>query len=377
MKPITDINEFRRAVDADQLALSQQVNPLLLDAESIVIYGAGYNGISALTFLRGAGIEPDCFCDANSELWDRELLGVPIKNMEHIQTMRKGSVIIISPTYTSVVIEAQLRALGFMNILFTACNAPTHFVLKGFAEGAAVRREIVEIEKHKIEMVRSALQDQKSKDVFQGCLELWQSGDYRATYGLGEDDEYFPQDIIRLGNNEVFVDCGAYTGDTIEMFVKQTAGKYEHIVAFEADPMNCERAKAYVRTKKFHNVSIFQIGVSDQKTSAALDARGLATVGSRIAAEGSAVIVPADSLDNLMQVRPTFIKMDIEGSEWAALKGARRIAEWGYPKLAICVYHVFEHLWEIPYHIITQYPQYKVYLRQHADLLETVCYAVK
>ncbi len=32
---------------------------------------------------------------------------------------------------------------------------------------------------------------------------------------------YFPQDICPLIENEVFVDCGAYDGDTIELFLAQ------------------------------------------------------------------------------------------------------------------------------------------------------------
>jgi len=46
-------------------------------------------------------------------------------------------------------------------------------------------------------------------------------------------------------------------------------------------------------------------------------------------------------------------------------------------KLAICIYHDFRHLWEIPLYIKELVPEYKIYLRHHTDLAyETVCYAM-
>lgn len=44
----------------------------------------------------------------------------------------------------------------------------------------------------------------------------------------------------------------------------------------------------------------------------------------------------------------TFIKMDIEGSEVAALRGTEEILRTQKPQLAICVYHKTSDFWEIP-----------------------------
>jgi FkbM family methyltransferase len=374
---VNDINEFKRTAGNETIAPHQGANPLLLEAESIVIYGAGYNGVSALDFLRKADIKPDCFCDADSALWGRQILGIPIRNMDDLKTMNRNALVIISPQLASVQIEKQLRELGFSQFLFTEQNIGAHFALKGYGEGLDKRNETAEEARDKIDAVLSALQDEKSKDVFRACLDLWLSGNYLPIFNLREGHEYFPPDIIRLDTNEVFVDCGAYRGDTIEWFVNKTEGRYNHIFAFEPDPINYELAKASVKRNRAANVEIFPIAISDKKDTVMLNPSDLATIGSRITGKGGASIeVQTDSLDSLLPLRPTFIKMDIEGAELAALRGAGRIAQWNYPKLAVCVYHIFEHLWEIPYYIITRYPRYKVYLRQHGELHETVCYAV-
>ena len=69
--------------------------------------------------------------------------------------------------------------------------------------------------------------------------------------------------------------------------------------------------------------------------------------------------------------------MDIEGAELKALKGAQHIIKTQRPKLAICLYHNPEDLWEIPNYIKQIVPEYKIYFRQHMELeCESVCYVV-
>lgn len=93
---------------------------------------------------------------------------------------------------------------------------------------------------------------------------------------------------------------------------------------------------------------------------------------------------PADSFievaavdDVLWDKDVTFIKMDIEGAELEALKGAGLTIQRCKPKLAICVYHKPEDIWEIPNLILDYYPDYKLYLRHYSlHFGETVLYAV-
>lgn len=75
--------------------------------------------------------------------------------------------------------------------------------------------------------------------------------------------------------------------------------------------------------------------------------------------------------------KPTYIKMDIEGAEQEALKGCKRIIQDYKPKLAICIYHKPDDLFEIPIMIKEMNPEYKLYVRQYADAwYDTVLYAV-
>jgi hypothetical protein len=84
------------------------------------------------------------------------------------------------------------------------------------------------------------------------------------------------------------------------------------------------------------------------------------------------------TLDQVLESeRPTFLKMDIEGSEGEALEGGREVVRRHRPLLAIAAYHRPEDLWELPLRIARLDPGYRIHLRRHSDeCWEEVCYAL-
>lgn len=79
----------------------------------------------------------------------------------------------------------------------------------------------------------------------------------------------------------------------------------------------------------------------------------------------------------LMGKQVTFIKLDVEGSEMAALEGASESIRRWKPKLAVSVYHKPEDLWTLASYIIELNPNYNLYLRHYTTCnYETVLYAI-
>ena len=68
-------------------------------------------------------------------------------------------------------------------------------------------------------------------------------------------------------------------------------------------------------------------------------------------------------IDDDIQENVTFIKMDVEGAECEALRGAERQIRANKPKLAISLYHKTTDLLEIPKIIRSYIPEYKFYIR--------------
>lgn len=125
------------------------------------------------------------------------------------------------------------------------------------------------------------------------------------------------------------------------------------------------------------DIVLVPFGMWSEKKELYFQAHG--TAGSKITNEISTntIRIQANSIDNICaEDKVTFIKMDIEGSELEALKGAATVIKRDKPRLAICVYHRPEDLYEIPFWIKETVPEYKLYLRHHSDgLCETVIYA--
>ncbi|MCR4662717.1 MAG: FkbM family methyltransferase, partial [Endomicrobiaceae bacterium] len=196
---------------------------------------------------------------------------------------------------------------------------------------------------------------------------------------------------IKLSTNDVFIDCGASNGDTIFQFIKECKGKYKKIVAFEINPNNL---KASI-VKKTNNLTVFNLGVWNKKEKQLILENQTNPRSSKIEQVKVSYTVPdiyknikqnikkntieVDAIDNIKECADmTFLKMDIEGSELMALKGAEKTIRKNKPKLAISIYHSDEDILDIPEWIINLNMNYKIYIRHHsfASPSELICYAI-
>ena len=342
----------------------------------LVLFGAGRLGRRTLKGARAAGLEPLAFCDNNADLWGREIEGLPVLSLAQAVAKfgnRAAFVITIwggNPTDRMVERERLLRAAG--------CRTVLHFGLLYwryptlFPHYAANSAHLV---LQQTEQVRA-------------CAELWADDASRLEYlaqvrwrlhfafaGLPDPAAgpiYFRDELRQPLSDEVFVDCGAYDGDTVRSFLEHTTGQFKKIFAFEPDPANFAKLQATVAGDR--RVSVTQAAVGRANGMIPFSAEGSA---SSSAGKGD-MQVECVTLDSYLEnERPTFIKMDIEGFEPEALAGAREIIRRDTPALAICVYHAQDHLWKIPLQIHSYNPNYKFYLTPHVyDVWDLVCYAI-
>ena len=198
-------------------------------------------------------------------------------------------------------------------------------------------------------------------------------------------DEYYEEGFIALGNNEVFVDGGAFTGDTAEDFIRRMGkNKNYHVHAFE--PNTGSYRKAMSRLAAYANVTLVNKGLWSHDTELVF------TEGDYDKMSSSFVLnenrgrtkysVPVTSIDsyfgNIAEGgQPTFIKLDIQGAEREALLGAAATIKRHKPKLAVCTYHKAEDIYVLPRTLHEIRNDYKYALRQHGYAwYNTVLYAV-
>ena len=202
-------------------------------------------------------------------------------------------------------------------------------------------------------------------------------GDTGALPPPDAEGQYFPESIYRTAPGEVFVDCGAYDGDTVRELLRRNCD-FARIVAIEADPTNFRKMQEWVGTLDAdvaRRISLRDVAVAASRGQLRFQATG--GDGACIAEDGDVVVecIPIDEL--LGEIKPTLIKMDIEGGELDALEGASGVIRRYQPILSICVYHRQDDLWRIPLFIHSLVKEHLLFLRPHAeDGKELVCYAV-
>lgn len=186
-------------------------------------------------------------------------------------------------------------------------------------------------------------------------------------------ERYFVDDALISREDDVtFVDCGAYDGDTIADFRQKFGERLKKVYAFEPNPQtysilqqNLKRLGIWDRSETFC------CGVADQpgrvrftenQTMSFIDPNGATEIDIR-------------TLDDCIgEVRGSlYIKMDIEGFEIPALRGAVRLMEQYHPYMAICTYHQWNDYMEIPETIKAIREDYMFYLRGG---MHSICHVV-
>lgn len=224
----------------------------------------------------------------------------------------------------------------------------------------------------RIKECANALSDEMSKRIFKQVIAFRVSHNYRQRPDYNKKNQYFPNDIVTLKADEVFIDCGAYTGDTVQQFLRQTQNQYKRIVAFEPDNRNLKKLR-----KVTEDIVIIKAAVWSHDTKVSFE--GGKGSGSTVKKGSSNHLVKARAIDGVNECKDaTFIKMDIEGSEYNALQGAYHTIRKNKPVLAICIYHSDEDMLRIIELISNWKLGYKLYIRHHGQRIsETVLYAIQ
>jgi FkbM family methyltransferase len=191
-------------------------------------------------------------------------------------------------------------------------------------------------------------------------------------------EQYFLDEVIRLSDEEYFVDVGAYDGDTLRSFLDLRGDHFHRILALEPDPVTFPRLLSYLDSLPAgvrERIRAEPLAVGAGPGRVTFDS-GRET--SSAVREGGDIEVECVSLDDLLAGEaPTYLKFDIEGGEPEALRGAGRLIRGSRPAIAACVYHVQDHLWKIPLLLRELGDGYRFFLRPHmTECWETVCYAL-
>ena len=206
------------------------------------------------------------------------------------------------------------------------------------------------------------LEDYRSKKTLYSILSNWYRYDFTSTAQTKEYmyDDYFDLDVVSCTPEEVVVDLGAYTGDTVKSYIRNYGEDcYRRIYCYEITPDSF--GKLQKNLAGLRDIELRLKGVADMPGRLSLSPNEYASANRLLPdSEGE---VEVTTLDLDIEEPVTLIKADIEGMEQRALAGARGHILNDHPKLLISVYHSNEDLWRIPQIIHEISRDYRFYLR--------------
>lgn len=330
-----------------------------------VIFGAGVVGKHlASTMNESANGKLAAFCD-NFKTGSCEEFHIPIVSPDELTAHYRDAVIIVAVGTREINDEIynQVLELGFHCEQVFRCYSGFGIVdLNQYRDGYKWAYEFFE--------------DAISKTIILNRIRGYFS--YFSYFEMEHSpliNQYFDQDVIQFSNQEVFIDGGCYTGDTVLEFIRRMKGKYDFIYGFEPERDIFETAK--LNLNFYENIELINKGLWSKADQLYFHA---ANTSSTVTANGETSI-SVTSLDEFFcdgrKRLPTFIKLDIEGSEKEALFGMKNVIAKAHPKLAVCVYHKPEDIYELPQLIMNLGPGYKFTLRHYGEgMYETVLYAL-
>ena len=341
----------------------------------VALFGAGDMALYNAAYLRGRGIEPVFVCDNDPARRGMLHAGIPIGSYEQFKakmsTAKYHIVVAVGEAHRDT-IYAQLAAAGEKNPIWYLCG----YELCGPKMDFSYFRDNIRL----FEEAYSALADDFSRKVFVNVLNAKLTGDFSLYREIRSGNLYFDKDLIAFGEHEVFLDVGAYKGDAIVEFARRTGGKYDGIIAFEPDRGTADILKTAAAQNGVRGLEMYNCGAWNKHALLRFDdgREGSSRIYEPADAAASAASIEVNPIDDILRERRvTYIAMDIEGAEHNAILGAERTIKKWKPRMAVCVYHKREDLFDILLLLKSFVPQYKFHMRHYTDnQTETVLYAL-
>jgi len=183
---------------------------------------------------------------------------------------------------------------------------------------------------------------------------------------------YFRSGLFSLHERERFIDCGASVGESTSGVLALTQCKFDRIWMIDPDHHNqpilrgiIEKQPASIASR----ISLYPVAVGSGPGRMAFNHVGghTGSIASETHAYGELLDVDVRAIDDIIDIPPTLIKMDIEGSELSALQGAREAIIKGKPVLTISAYHRATDLIDLPNYVESIAEDYRIGLRHHTE----------
>ena len=351
----------------------------------IVLFGAGGLGRRVAAGLRASGVEPLAFADNSAARQGILLDGIRVLSPEDAAREFGADAIFVvtiwgaNSPHRFAQSRDQLAALGCAVMVFPPlCWKYAERLLPHYLQD--LPHKVVE-QKEEVRRAAGLWADEASRAEYVAQVRFRLNADFDGLAHPVQHPQYFPDDLYEWLDDEWMVDGGAYDGDSIRMLTQLHGDRFAHVLALEPDPVNFAKlaaSAAALPPRTRDKISCRQLALASAAGALYLEVTGTAASATSVTATTGTMAVPAEPLDAILAgAAPTLLKLDIEGAEPDALRGAKRTIEAHAPVIAVCVYHRQDHLWRIPLMLKEMRNDYAFFLRPHNEEgWDLVCYAV-
>ncbi|MGV1005659.1 MAG: FkbM family methyltransferase [Candidatus Nanopelagicales bacterium] len=337
-------------------------------ANGVFLYGAGFVGRWSVNYLESEGIPVVGFVDSDELKWGTIINGKRVFSPHDLLVSNAKAVLITSRH----AVPAIKKSLSHLPASVMSVDA---FVVHHNG-------------REKIEELSSLFSDDmRSLETFNAILLAMLDGDKQVLSAVADSRPFFDRFGFFNRDGEIFVDAGAYVGDSVERFLWSVNGVYRHIHAFEPGPVQFKAMQSRVNrlisewSLTPESISLLNMGLSAESAVVRVTS-GPHPIQTRIEncdPEGAAHLgleVRTVALDQYFDGAGfTLLKVDVEGSEAELLAGAvKTIAEYR-PRIALSVYHFPTDIFTLPLQCRAANANYSFSLGHHSSqLMDTVLY---
>ncbi|MBP5736380.1 MAG: FkbM family methyltransferase [Acidaminococcaceae bacterium] len=332
----------------------------------VVLYGTGDGADKVIARLEETGINVSGIFASDEFVRGQQFHGFTVRKYSELLALREKVIVLIA--FASELPEMLDRFYKLAKIHETyAPHVPV------FSDDLTVTPEWIKKYEAELQTVYDRLADGVSRETFAAILNYKLSGKLSYLQECTTKREDDLKKLFSFGEEETYVDAGAYDGDTVQEFLMLTGHRCKKIFALEPDPKNYKKLTGFVRQNGLNNVNCLQAGVWNECGVLELNGNGGRQSTFRKSSAQKKVkkqqvnVVSVDSV--LGNGHADYMKFDVEGVEKEALTGAAQHLVPDYngvlPKLLVAAYHHDEDMFALPLLLWKLQPEYKVYLRKH------------
>ena len=336
--------------------LSEAVVSAVAAGRPLLLYGTGDGAVKVLAWLSDLGVSPDGVFVSPAFARGQTFHGYRVLTPDEALSKWKDPLVLLCFATRDPAVIGEIAALAGR----CALRAPDFPV----AEGAHFDPAFARAHRGEIEKAHALFFDGRSREVYSSLLSYKLSGELPELFASADPD-YDPLSLLPSGRIVRALDGGAYDGDTARALLAAVPGVRE-ILCVEPDGRNYRRLLAYRDRETRATITPLQVALSDRPGAATLFASGNRnSTLYRRSHEAKREEIAVATIDGVIgDGAVDLIKLDVEGAEAAALRGARETIRRCRPVLLVSAYHRSEDLFALPLLLSNLCPGYRLLLRR-------------